>query len=97
MNPLLQRDAAVRRTYNRRVGDGLIQTVNLQMGQKGMRGRFTVNLGVGLPALRPIELGREFPASINQSAPKVTGVTTTLPASMSATLTSGKPTVMDSL
>ena len=34
---------------------------------------------------------------IDQSAPKVRGVTTTLPASMSATLTNGKPTVMDSL
>jgi hypothetical protein len=54
------------RTYNRRVGDGLIQTVNLQMGQKGLPGRFTVNLGVGLPALRPIELGREFPGFIQE-------------------------------
>ena len=54
------------RTYNRRVGDGLIQTVNLQMGQRGLHGRFTVNLGVGLPALRPIEFGREFPAFIQE-------------------------------
>ena len=54
------------RTYNRRVGDGLIQTVNLQMGQKGLHGRFTVNLGVGLPAVPLIELGREFPGFIQE-------------------------------
>jgi hypothetical protein len=53
------------RTYNRRVGDGLIQTVNLQMG-KDLQGQFTVNLGVGLPALRPIEFGRELPGFIQE-------------------------------
>lgn len=54
------------RTYNRRVGDGLIQTVNLQMGQKGLHGRFTINFGVALPAVRPIEFGREFPEFIQE-------------------------------
>lgn len=54
------------RTYNRLVEDGLIQVVNLQMGEKGLNGRFTVNLGVGLPALRLIELGREYPAFVQE-------------------------------
>jgi len=60
------------RTYNRHVGDGLVQVVNLQMGQfpigdyviPGLReshyGRFTVNLGVALQAVRAIESGREL-------------------------------------
>jgi hypothetical protein len=66
------------RTYNRKVGDGLVQAVNLQMGQYpigdyvilGLResyyGRFTVNLGVALPAVRAIESGREFPAFVQE-------------------------------
>jgi Domain of unknown function (DUF4304) len=66
------------RTYNRNVQDGLVQAVNLQMGQypigdyviPGLReshyGRFTVNLGVALPAVRAIESGREFPAFVQE-------------------------------
>ena len=54
------------RTYNRRVGDGPVQVVNLQMGVRGLAGRFTVNLGVGLPVVRPIEWGREFPAFVQE-------------------------------
>jgi len=66
------------RTYNRHVGDGLVQVVNLQKGQfpigdyviPGLReshyGRFTVNLGVALPAVRAIESGREFPVFVQE-------------------------------
>jgi hypothetical protein len=66
------------RTYNRQVGDGLVQAVNLQMGQypigdyviPGLReshyGRFTVNLGVALPAVRALESGREFPVFVQE-------------------------------
>ena len=66
------------RTYNRHVSDGLVQVVNLQMGQfpigdyviPGLReshyGRFTVNLGVALPAVRAIESGREFPVFVQE-------------------------------
>lgn len=55
------------RTYNRAVEDGLVQVVGFQMGEypvgqyviPGVResfyGRFTVNLGVMLPAVRDIE------------------------------------------
>lgn len=66
------------RTFNRPVGDGLIQVVNLQMGQfpigdyviPGIReshyGRFTINLGVALPAARALESGRELAAFIQE-------------------------------
>ena len=66
------------RTYNRKVADGLVQAVNLQMGQfpigeyviPGVReshyGRFTVNLGVALPAVRAVESGRAFPAFVQE-------------------------------
>jgi hypothetical protein len=66
------------RTYNRNIGDGLVQVVNLQMGQypigdyviPGLReshyGRFTINLGVALPAVRAIERGRDFPAFLQE-------------------------------
>jgi hypothetical protein len=66
------------RTYNRLVQDGLVQAVNPQMGQypigdyviPGLReshyGRFTINLGVALPAVRAIESGREFPVFIQE-------------------------------
>lgn len=61
------------RTYNRSVGDKLVHVVNLQMGQfpigdyviPGVResfyGRFTVNLGVLLPAVLQVERSREPP------------------------------------
>lgn len=64
------------RTYNRAVQDGMIHVVNLQMGQfpigdyviPGLResyyGRFTVNLGVFLPAVPEIESGRGSPAFV---------------------------------
>jgi hypothetical protein len=67
------------RTYNRQVSDGLVQAVNLQMGQfpigdyviPGLReshyGRFTVNLGVALPAVCASERGREFPCSFKST------------------------------
>jgi hypothetical protein len=66
------------RTYNRQVGDGLVQAVNLQMGQfpigdyvipglhESHYGRFTVNLGVALPAVRAIKSGREFPVFVQE-------------------------------
>lgn len=62
------------RTYNRLVGDGLVHVINLQMGEfpignyviSGIResfyGRFTVNLGVLLPAVLELERGRGAPA-----------------------------------
>ena len=62
------------RTYNRAVGDTLVHVVNLQMGQfpigdyviPGIResfyGRFTVNLGVLLPAVLKLERSRDPPA-----------------------------------
>lgn len=62
------------RTYNRPVADNLVHVVNLQMGQfpigddviPGIResfyGRFTVNLGVLLPAVRRLESSRDPPA-----------------------------------
>ncbi len=62
------------RTYNRPVGDKLVHVVNLQMGQfpigdyviPGIReslcGRFTVNLGVLLPAVLRLERSRDPPA-----------------------------------
>ncbi len=61
------------RTYNRCVGDGLVQTLGLQMGQfpigeyviPGLResfyGRFAVNLGIALPAVNAVEYGRALP------------------------------------
>lgn len=62
------------RTYNRPVGDNLVHVVNLQMGEfpigdyviPGIResfyGRFTVNLGVLLPAVLQFEHSRDPPA-----------------------------------
>jgi hypothetical protein len=62
------------RTYNRLVGDKLVHVVNLQMGQfpigdhvipgirQSLYGRFTVNLGVLLPAVLRLERSREPPA-----------------------------------
>src|SRR5262245_37827841 len=66
------------RTYNRSVGDGLVHVVNFQMGQfpigdyviPGLResfyGRFTVNLGVMLPAVRKLESGRDPPPFVQE-------------------------------
>jgi len=66
------------RTFNRNVQDGLIQVVNLQMGQfpigeyvipairESHYGRFTVNLGIALPAVRAIESGRELSAFVQE-------------------------------
>jgi hypothetical protein len=66
------------RTYNRAVADHLVQVVNLQMGQfpigdyvvPGLResyyGRFTVNLGVFLPAVRRLEQERDAPAYVQE-------------------------------
>jgi hypothetical protein len=62
------------RTFNRPVGDGMVHVVNLQMGEfpignyviPGIResfyGRFTVNLGVFLPAVFRLEHSRDVPA-----------------------------------
>jgi hypothetical protein len=66
------------RSYNRVVGDGLVHTVNLQMGQfpigdyviPGIResfyGRFTVNLGIFLPAGRKLESDRDPPVFVQE-------------------------------
>jgi hypothetical protein len=66
------------RTYNRCVGDGLVQAVNLQMGQypigeyiiPGLResfyGRFAVNLGVALPAVSFVEGCRSLPRFVQE-------------------------------
>ncbi|MGD0501715.1 MAG: DUF4304 domain-containing protein [Steroidobacteraceae bacterium] len=66
------------RTYNRGVGDGLVQTVNLQMGQypigdyviPGLReslyGRFAVNLGIALPAVGVVEYDRSLPPFVQE-------------------------------
>jgi hypothetical protein len=64
------------RTYNRTVADGVVHAVNFQMGQfpigdyviAGLResyyGRFTVNLGVMLPAVLKLESGQDPPAFV---------------------------------
>jgi hypothetical protein len=64
------------RTYNRTVSDGLIHAVNFQMGQfpigdyviPGLResfyGRFTINLGVMLPAVLKLESDRDPPSFV---------------------------------
>jgi hypothetical protein len=66
------------RSYNRMVADRLVQVVNLQMGEfpigdyviPGLResyyGRFTVNLGVFLPAVLRLERSREPPAFVQE-------------------------------
>jgi hypothetical protein len=66
------------RTYNRSVGDGLVQAVNLQMGQypigeyiiPGLResfyGRFAVNLGIALPAVSVVEQDRSLPPFVQE-------------------------------
>lgn len=66
------------RTYNRCVGDGLVQAINLQMGQypigeyviPGIResfyGRFAVNLGIALPAVRAVEQDRSLPPFVQE-------------------------------
>lgn len=66
------------RTYNRTAGDDLVHVVNLQMGQfpignyvvPGLResyyGRFTVNLGVFLPAIMKLEKLREPPVFVHE-------------------------------
>lgn len=66
------------RTYNRTVGDSLVHVVNFQMGQfpigdyviPGIResfyGRFTINLGVMLPAVLRLESGREPPGFVQE-------------------------------
>ena len=66
------------RTYNRVVLDGLIHVVNFQMGQfpigdyviPGIResfyGRFTINLGVMLPAVLKLESDRDPPAFVQE-------------------------------
>jgi hypothetical protein len=66
------------RTYNRRIGDGLVQAINLQMGQfpigeyviPGIResfyGRFAVNLGIALPAVSTVEQGRSLPPFVQE-------------------------------
>lgn len=49
------------RTFHREAGEGIVQVVNLQMrafmgdrpGQRGIVDRFTVNLGIHVPELRP--------------------------------------------
>lgn len=64
------------RTYNRTVRDGLVHAVNFQMGQfpigeyviPGVResfyGRFTINLGVMLPAVLKLESDRDPPSFV---------------------------------
>jgi len=66
------------RTYNRCVGDGLVQALNLQMGQypigdcviQGLRessyGRFAVNLGIALPAVPALEFDRPLPSFVQE-------------------------------
>jgi hypothetical protein len=66
------------RMYNRCVGDGLVQAINLQMGQypigeyviPGIResfyGRFAVNLGIALPAVSAVEQDRSLPPFVQE-------------------------------
>lgn len=66
------------RTYNRVAGDELVHVVNFQMGQfpigdyvipslrESYYGRFTVNLGVMLPAVLRLKLAREPPAFVQE-------------------------------
>src|ERR1700761_3958551 len=73
------------RTYNRLVGDNMVHAVNLQMGQfpigdyviPGIResfyGRFAVNLGVFLPAVRKLEWDRDPPAVVQEYECEIRG------------------------
>jgi len=56
------------RTHNRRVGDGLVHVVSLQMGQyvSGQYGKFAINLGVYLPCVPEIEYGRSASKTIHE-------------------------------
>lgn len=66
------------RSFNRRVADGLVHVVTLQMGEypigdyviPGIResfyGRFTVNLGVFLPGVRSLEHDRPAPEFLRE-------------------------------
>jgi hypothetical protein len=64
--PRLKADGLARkgRTWRRRAGDGIL-VVNIQGSQfnAGEDGRFTMNLGVSLPALHRLMTGREPPVA----------------------------------
>ena len=56
------------RTYYRTTADELTHVINFQMGQRSLRGKFTVNVGVDIPELARTRFGSEPQSFVPEAA-----------------------------